>query len=212
MKELDYQKTCQGYSKGRFVCCLLLGLLTGLLLSTNEIPGRLFHYHQRNTYNYRKNYLSNILTEYIFKNIDHKSDHQIKVSNSPDNLNKESTESLRRNRYTNTDDNKTNLTLSLDPPLKVHIDINHSRKLYNKIRILCYINTHPGNYYKKAIHVHNTWARRCTKHLFISTKPDPVLPIAVLKLPYPEVRMHLWSKIRAALRYIYQFRDDFDYF
>lgn len=50
---------------------------------------------------------------------------------------------------------------------------------------MCYINTHPENYYKKAIHVHKTWARRCTKHIFMSTKFDPILPVAG-KLQYYE--------------------------
>lgn len=58
----------------------------------------------------------------------------------------------------------------------------------NNVTILCYINTYPENYYKKAIHVHNTWAKRCNKHIFMSTKADLILPIAgMCKINYSNV-------------------------
>ncbi|CAH8520941.1 unnamed protein product [Dicrocoelium dendriticum] len=79
-------------------------------------------------------------------------------------------------------------------------------------RILCYLNTHPRNYGAKAIHTHFTWARRCTKHLYTSTKEDPVLPILKLNLSAPETRSHLWSKMRVVLRQIYQYVEEFEFF
>lgn len=37
-------------------------------------------------------------------------------------------------------------------------------------------------------------------------------PIADMNLSYPESRAHLWSKMQKALHYLYQFRDEFDFF
>ncbi|TPP63033.1 Glycoprotein-N-acetylgalactosamine 3-beta-galactosyltransferase [Fasciola gigantica] len=80
------------------------------------------------------------------------------------------------------------------------------------IRVLCYINTFPANYELKAIHVYYTWARRCTKIWFTSTKPHRDLPIMILNLTVPETRMHLWSKMRRILRQLYMERNNYDYF
>uniref|UniRef100_A0A1I8IXN8 N-acetylgalactosaminide beta-1,3-galactosyltransferase n=1 Tax=Macrostomum lignano TaxID=282301 RepID=A0A1I8IXN8_9PLAT len=37
-------------------------------------------------------------------------------------------------------------------------------ELYKRVRILCLIITHPGNYATRATAVNNTWARRCNRH------------------------------------------------
>ncbi|KAG5447136.1 Glycoprotein-N-acetylgalactosamine 3-beta-galactosyltransferase 1 [Clonorchis sinensis] len=79
-------------------------------------------------------------------------------------------------------------------------------------RILCYINTFPAQYETKAIHVQNTWARRCDKFWFTSTKLHPKLRVLKLNLTASETRMHLWSKMRAILRLIYKELDYFDFF
>ncbi|CAH8579484.1 unnamed protein product [Schistosoma rodhaini] len=239
MKKLQYQNSRQAYSKFRGLCCLILGIGTGLLLllSFKVFFGNTFNYQEY--YNYRnnkKNYLPDKLREFIVKNIadsdsssisfsrstastNHNYDDNNKkslITNAPTThhyLNSKNKQSERKNReHIITITNSPFNTTTINPKLNIHIDADYSTKLYKKIRILCYINTHPENYYKKAIHIHKTWARRCTKHIFMSTKSDPILPIAVLKLPYPEVRMHLWSKFRIILRYIYQFRNDYDYF
>ncbi|CAH8852989.1 unnamed protein product [Trichobilharzia szidati] len=232
MKDHQYQKACQVYSKIRFICCLLLGFITGAFLlciydAFEEIL--LYQYQNYNSIkniqhkNYKdKNYLSDILTEYIINNINEKSNlvnnkkYNLFTSTLQDNNNNKKNNNanqLLRSTVKHTTTMTTNAPpIIINSTLKVHIDTDYSSKLYKKIRILCYINTHPENYYKKAIHIHNTWAKRCTKHLFMSTKYDPILPVAVLKLPYPEVRMHLWSKMRIILRYIYQYRDEYDYF
>ncbi|KAK4470269.1 hypothetical protein MN116_005840 [Schistosoma mekongi] len=206
MKKLQYRNGCQAYPKYRAVCCLLFGVVTAFLIVFSiELFWKPFNYQRPyNYYNNRKNYLSDKLTEFILRNIVNNKDSTNNI-NSGTNRNYDCNISV-----VNTQVNK-NIVTSRDAP-DIRICTNYSTKLYNKIRILCYINTYPENYYTKAIHVHNTWARRCTKHIFTSTKPDPLLPIAVLKLPYPEVRMHLWSKMRIILRYIYQFRDEYDYF
>ncbi|KAH8849925.1 Glycoprotein-N-acetylgalactosamine 3-beta-galactosyltransferase 1 isoform 2 [Schistosoma japonicum] len=92
------------------------------------------------------------------------------------------------------------------------INIDEAKKLYSSVRILCYINTIPKTHKTKAIYVKNTWAKRCTKYLFMSSAYDNELPTVKLNLSYPESRKHLWSKMRAILRYVYQYRNDYDYF
>ncbi|CAL8099829.1 unnamed protein product [Calicophoron daubneyi] len=79
-------------------------------------------------------------------------------------------------------------------------------------RVLCYVNTFPGHYEKKAIHVLNTWGRKCTKIVFTSTKPHPRLPVLELDLHVPEVREHLWIKMRLILRTVYSQFGSYDYF
>ncbi|KER34162.1 hypothetical protein T265_00032 [Opisthorchis viverrini] len=98
-----------------------------------------------------------------------------------------------------------------DPELQ--IDVSQSRFLRKRdIRVLCYINTYPENYRKKAWHTHNTWARKCTTHFYTSTVEDPVIPILKLNLTQPETRDHLWSKMRNILKRIYQYVDQYDFF
>ncbi|CAH8567214.1 Armadillo-like helical domain-containing protein 3 [Schistosoma haematobium] len=236
MKRSYCRNSRQAYSKCRGVCCLILGIVTGLLLLLNfkVFFGNTFNYQEYyKYYKNKKNYLSDKLSEFIVKNIvdgsssisrstattnyDYDNNKKYLIINAQttynhlDNKNTQSKQKNREHTITITNPPYFNTTAINSKP-SIHIDTDYSTKLYNKIRILCYINTHPENYYKKAIHVHKTWARRCTKHIFMSTKFDPILPVAVLKLPYPEVRMHLWSKFRIILRYIYQFRNDYDYF
>ncbi|CAH8465496.1 unnamed protein product [Heterobilharzia americana] len=92
------------------------------------------------------------------------------------------------------------------------IDIEKARNLHSSVRVLCYINTVPKTHRKKAVHVKNSWAKRCTKYLFMSSTNDSELLTVKLNLSYPESRKHLWSKMRTILRYVYQFRNDYDYF
>ncbi|VDN09403.1 unnamed protein product [Dibothriocephalus latus] len=89
--------------------------------------------------------------------------------------------------------------------------VNVSRPFPNP-RILCYVNTIPATYLTKAQHVNRTWARRCTKVLFFSSKAEDTIPVINLNLTKPESRMHLWSKMRKIVRYVYQYRNDYDYF
>uniref|UniRef100_A0A183SWW5 N-acetylgalactosaminide beta-1,3-galactosyltransferase n=1 Tax=Schistocephalus solidus TaxID=70667 RepID=A0A183SWW5_SCHSO len=82
----------------------------------------------------------------------------------------------------------------------------------SKPRILCYINTIPATYFTKTLHVKRTWACRCTKILFFSSKAEPSIPVIDLNLTKPESRMYLWSKMRKIVRYVFGYRDEFDYF
>ncbi|KAF5406221.1 Glycoprotein-N-acetylgalactosamine 3-beta-galactosyltransferase 1 [Paragonimus heterotremus] len=79
-------------------------------------------------------------------------------------------------------------------------------------RILCYINTYSGNYDKKAIHVQNTWARRCDKLWFTSIRKHERLKVLQLNISVSEVKKHLWVKMRAILRRLYEEADHSEYF
>ncbi len=77
-----------------------------------------------------------------------------------------------------------------------------SRKLYQQVRVLCWVMTSPSNIYNRAKHVQATWGKRCNRLLFMSTAEDSSLP--VVKLHLPEGRDFLWGKTREAFKYIYQ--------
>ncbi|CAG5132785.1 unnamed protein product [Candidula unifasciata] len=98
--------------------------------------------------------------------------------------------------------------------LKVRDYVNNTADplvLYKKIRLLCWVLTHPGNIQTKAIHVNATWGKRCDVLLFMSSKPAIELPVVVLNVE--EGRDNLWTKTKAAFKYIYKNHlDDADWF
>ncbi|KER23538.1 hypothetical protein T265_14620, partial [Opisthorchis viverrini] len=49
-------------------------------------------------------------------------------------------------------------------------------------KILCYINTYPATHLSRALHVKLTWARKCNKHLFMSSETDKELGAPVLNI------------------------------
>uniref|UniRef100_A0A1A9W866 Glycoprotein-N-acetylgalactosamine 3-beta-galactosyltransferase 1 n=1 Tax=Glossina brevipalpis TaxID=37001 RepID=A0A1A9W866_9MUSC len=94
-----------------------------------------------------------------------------------------------------------------------HIFENSSvaQKLYEEVRVLCWVMTNPKNHRTKARHVKRTWGKRCNKLLFMSTKEDEELNS--IALPVSEGRNHLWAKTKAAFQYIYDHHmDDADWF
>ncbi|KAH8870527.1 Glycoprotein-N-acetylgalactosamine 3-beta-galactosyltransferase 1 [Schistosoma japonicum] len=154
MKILQCQNGSEVYPKCRVVCCLLFGMLTGLIIVFNtELFRKQFNYQLPcSHYNNRKYYSSDKLTEFILKNI---------VDNKD-----------------NTNNNNSGTNCNYDCNISV-------------------VNTQVNN---------NILTSRDS--LDINTQ----LNIHKLKLAYPEERRYLWNKISTALRYIYQFRDDYDYF
>lgn len=52
-----------------------------------------------------------------------------------------------------------------------------AQKLYNEVRILCWIMTNPKNHKKKAIHVKKTWGKRCNKLVFMSSAEGKIRQI-----------------------------------
>ncbi|XP_061386497.1 glycoprotein-N-acetylgalactosamine 3-beta-galactosyltransferase 1-like [Musca vetustissima] len=61
--------------------------------------------------------------------------------------------------------------------------------------------THPDNHYSRAIHIKNTWGRRCNSLIFMSTQTDATLPS--IALPVDDGPNSLWNKTRLALKHIH---------
>lgn len=98
-----------------------------------------------------------------------------------------------------------------------------------KPKIFCVITTRAENHGLKAVHVKNTWAKRCDRFIFLSSEHNEDLP--AIKVCNEEDRNHLWCKVsnksfpsllpilplpsqtKNGLQYIHdQFGDDFDWF
>lgn len=86
-----------------------------------------------------------------------------------------------------------------------------SNKLYNEVKVLCMIMTNPANHKTKAIHVRNTWGKRCNKLLFITSQDDPDLDTIVL--PVKESRKALRNKTKGSFLFAHdQYLNEFDWF
>jgi glycoprotein-N-acetylgalactosamine 3-beta-galactosyltransferase len=86
-----------------------------------------------------------------------------------------------------------------------------AEKLFNEVRVLCWIATSVENHKKKASYVKKTWGKRCNKLLFMSTKSDTELE--TIALPVKEGRDTLWDKTKNAFQYVYKHHaDDADWF
>lgn len=66
----------------------------------------------------------------------------------------------------------------------------------NNIRVLCWVLTSPKTLNTRAKAVNETWGKRCTILLFMSSKADS--SSSVIGLEVKEGRQHLWEKTRAA--------------
>lgn len=109
-----------------------------------------------------------------------------------------------------------------------------AKKLYDEVRVLCWIMTNPENHKKKARHVKRTWGKRCNILLFMSSKEgergeifrgnkiphrhlDQIDNICILfcyrlldpelgsiALPVGEGRDNLWAKTKEAFKHVYE--------
>uniref|UniRef100_A0A914Q2T4 Uncharacterized protein n=1 Tax=Panagrolaimus davidi TaxID=227884 RepID=A0A914Q2T4_9BILA len=77
-----------------------------------------------------------------------------------------------------------------------------SQALKQSVRVLCWIMTGLNNTESRAIHVNATWAPRCNKYVFITSKPGYGLPTVDLNVT--EGRNYLWAKTKAAFQWIYE--------
>lgn len=85
-------------------------------------------------------------------------------------------------------------------------------KLFNEVRILCWVFTHPDNHKKKVPHVKATWGKKCNKLLFMSIQNDTDIP-EIVKIPVENGREHLWNKTKLTMEYVYKNHlDDADWF
>eukprot|EP00090_Calanus_glacialis_P002789 TRINITY_DN12070_c0_g1_i2.p1 TRINITY_DN12070_c0_g1~~TRINITY_DN12070_c0_g1_i2.p1 ORF type:complete len:325 (+),score=84.52 TRINITY_DN12070_c0_g1_i2:285-1259(+) len=79
------------------------------------------------------------------------------------------------------------------------------------VRVLCWVMTGPPNHYTKAIHVKNTWGKKCDKLIFFSSEDDEELGAVALNIS--EGRQNLWGKTKQGFDYVYNHhRDDYDWF
>ena len=76
-------------------------------------------------------------------------------------------------------------------------------QLYNEVRVLCMVFTHPDNHKTKVPHIIKTWGRKCNKLIFMSTKNDTNIP-EIIALDHENGRKNLWKKTRLALEYVYK--------
>ncbi|KAL5012402.1 hypothetical protein ScPMuIL_010953 [Solemya velum] len=79
------------------------------------------------------------------------------------------------------------------------------------VRVLCFVTTSPANINKKAVHVKETWGKRCDKLLFMSSENNYSLP--AIGLNVSEGRDSLWLKTIESLKYVHKnYRFDADWF
>lgn len=88
-------------------------------------------------------------------------------------------------------------------------DNNIKGGMGNGPRVLCYVLTGPTTH-QATMHVKNTWAQRCDKTIFFSTKSHAELKPEILDVP--EGYGFLWSKTKAALKYLHQHHLSYDWF
>jgi len=93
-----------------------------------------------------------------------------------------------------------------------HLSLNkEAEEEQKRIRILCWVMTSPETLPIKGKPVKETWGKRCTILLFMSSQADPSFP--AIGLDVKEGRENLWPKTRAAWNYIYDHHlDDADWF
>ncbi|RCN36383.1 hypothetical protein ANCCAN_17740 [Ancylostoma caninum] len=81
----------------------------------------------------------------------------------------------------------------------------------SKVRVFCWIATEESRHRTNAKAVKSTWAQRCNKHLFVSTRPDKALP--AIDLGITNKKRSSWQKTRAMLQLIQDhFIDRYDWF
>lgn len=109
-----------------------------------------------------------------------------------------------------------NKSLNIRKPLEIKseekfdlYDSTLADELHGNVRIFCIILTHPEQK-SRAEHVRNTWAKKCTKFVFLSSEEGKDDTIA---LPYNESREILWGKVRDGFKYAYDnYFDEADWF
>lgn len=84
---------------------------------------------------------------------------------------------------------------------RISDDDSLAKQLFKSVRVLCWVLTSPDNLERKAIHVKNTWGKRCNKILFFSSETNLTFPTIGLNIS--EGREHLTAKTQRAFKYIF---------
>lgn len=105
----------------------------------------------------------------------------------------------------------TNANYRVTESYKEEYDNTVADKLYDQVKILCWVMTTPANHKTKALHVKRTWGKYCNKLLFVSSQTD--VDLGAVALPVNQGRNFLWGKTRIAFHYIYNHHfNDADWF
>nr|XP_039263766.1 glycoprotein-N-acetylgalactosamine 3-beta-galactosyltransferase 1-like isoform X1 [Styela clava] len=121
-------------------------------------------------------------------------------------------------------DGKSNIHYSTKSNTSRHLLANHSdfhhsaeddnrtaEQLYRRVRVFCWIMTSPATLLSKAIHVRDTWSKRCNVRLFMSSVENKTFP--AVGLPVREGRSQLYEKTKEAYKYIWKhYKDQADWF
>lgn len=75
-----------------------------------------------------------------------------------------------------------------------------AKLLFDEVKVLCWVFTHPENYKTRLVSVRNTWGNRCNKILFMSNETSTEAD--VIALPVEPGRDHLWNKTKNAIHYV----------
>ena len=78
-------------------------------------------------------------------------------------LGKEGKEQLRQPLELKNKNESSNL-------IELEKEMSRGNELTNEVRVLCWIMTNPKNHRTKAVHVKQTWGRRCNILLFMSSE------------------------------------------
>ncbi|KAH9489580.1 Glycoprotein-N-acetylgalactosamine 3-beta-galactosyltransferase 1 [Bulinus truncatus] len=126
---------------------------------------------------------------------------------TPWNINSSEKEvSLKGSECQGSADNQTRTELKI-----LKGDDSIAKNLYNRVRVACWILTSPSNLDRKAIHVKNTWGRKCQLVLFMSSVKNETFPTVGLNTT--EGRNHLTAKSMQAFQYLYDHHlNDSDWF
>ena len=91
-------------------------------------------------------------------------------------------------------------------------ELSQAIEMTKTVRILCWVMTSPKNHKSRAVHVRDTWGKRCNILLFVSTDVDAELPALKLDLDH-DARDNLWGKTKLAFKYVYEnYRNHADWF
>ncbi|XP_018016622.1 glycoprotein-N-acetylgalactosamine 3-beta-galactosyltransferase 1 [Hyalella azteca] len=80
----------------------------------------------------------------------------------------------------------------------------------SRSRILCMVVTSPQHHQSRAVHVKETWARRCDRVVFLSSEPESCLGEVVV-VPQAAEYDKLWEKVVAGIEWSAEHVNDFEW-